>query len=81
MEIDYPDVIKKKLDAIRSKPLLKDMLQEGCLESDLQIDSADYKLFAADVRDKEKVEMQLKDINRQLPTLVLTECLLVYMKA
>lgn len=82
MEIDYPDVIKKKLDAIRSKPLLKDMMQEGvCLESDLQIDSADYKLFAADVRDKEKVEMQLKDVDRQLPTLVLTECLLVYMKA
>jgi O-methyltransferase involved in polyketide biosynthesis len=34
VEIDYPDVITKKLDAIKAKPLLKEMIVEGCLKSD-----------------------------------------------
>lgn len=81
IEIDYPDVIKKKLEAIKSKPLLKEMITEDYLQSETHIDSPDYKLFAADVRDKDLVESQLTNVDKQLPTLVLTECLLVYMKA
>ena len=81
VEIDYPDIIKKKIDTIKSKPLLKDMIAEGCLESEIQIDSPDYKLFAADVRDRVLIETLLSGVRKDLPTLVLTECLLVYMKA
>jgi O-methyltransferase involved in polyketide biosynthesis len=81
VEIDYPDIIKKKIDTIKSKTLLKDMIAEGCLESEIQIDSPDYKLFAADVRDRVLIETLLSGVRKDLPTLVLTECLLVYMKA
>lgn len=57
------------------------MIAEGCLESETQIDSLDYKLFAADVRDKVVIEKLLSGVQKDLPTLVLTECLLVYMRS
>lgn len=63
VEIDYPDVITKKLDLIKAKPLLKDLIAEGCIESSSQIDSPDYKLFAADVRDKNLIQIGLKGVN------------------
>lgn len=40
-----------------------------------------YTLIAADVRDTEDLTKKLEQIDKNLPTLVLTECLLVYMKS
>lgn len=40
-----------------------------------------YTLIAADVRDTEDLTKKLEHIDKNLPTLVLTECLLVYMKS
>lgn len=40
-----------------------------------------YTLIAADVRDTEDLTKKLGHIDKNLPTLVLTECLLVYMKS
>lgn len=39
----------------------------------------DYKLIAADVRDGDIIREKLSDVDAAKPTLVLTECLLVYM--
>ena len=42
-----------------------------------------YKLIESDVRDGEIIieKLQAMEVNPELPTLVLTECLLIYMRA
>lgn len=51
VEIDYPDVVSKKIKIIRAKPELAKLISEGGLQSDQEVDTTDYKLFEADVRD------------------------------
>ncbi len=79
--MDYPDVVKRKVKIIKSKTLLSDFIDPTCLGSDDSIESADYKLFIADVRDLPHVTEKLALVEKQRPTLILTECLLIYMKA
>lgn len=43
--------------------------------------TGDYKLIGADCRDSEVLNTLLENVDKSLPTLVLTECLLVYMKS
>ena len=47
-----------------------------------QVISTGYKLFAGDVRDADilKEKLQKAGVSQSIPTLILTECLLVYMK-
>jgi hypothetical protein len=79
--MDYPDVVKRKVKLIKSKPILSDLIDQNCLGSDESIESVDYKLFIADVRDIAYVTEKLSTVEKQRPTLILTECLLIYMKA
>ena len=45
--------------------------------------SAGYKLFESDVRDSEIIKSKISamGVDPSLPTLVVTECLLIYMRA
>ena len=54
---------------------------EGLGTNDLV--SAGYKLLESDVRDSEIIKKKLSSVgvNPSLPTLIITECLLIYMKA
>jgi len=82
IEIDYPDVVKGKVSLIKTKPLLSEMLPaEGLQASEDRIDLPEYKLFAADVREIDYIREQLKEVDKERPTLVITECLLVYMNS
>ena len=81
VEIDYPDVVSKKIKIIKAKPELSKLVAEGGLLSDQEVDTTDYKLFEADVRDIPYLAQKLGNVDKERPTLVITECLLVYLKA
>jgi len=60
--------------------MLKD---EKFPESGTDINATNYKLLACDVRNTEELGRKLVEeyqVDRTLPTLILTECLLVYLK-
>ncbi|XP_066239477.1 leucine carboxyl methyltransferase 1 [Saccopteryx leptura] len=85
-EVDFPVIVTRKLHSIKNKPLLSKPIVELHSEDALQIDGhlLDSKRFAiigADLRDLSELEEKLKkcNMNPQLPTLLITECVLVYM--
>ncbi|XP_014391737.1 PREDICTED: leucine carboxyl methyltransferase 1 isoform X3 [Myotis brandtii] len=85
-EVDFPLIVTRKVHSIRSRPLLlKPILElhsEDTLQSDgHMLDSKRYALIGADLRDLATLEEKLKkcNMNTQLPTLLVTECVLVYM--
>ena len=83
VEIDFLDVVTKKIKTIKTHPLLRDLVsdQETSLAADDSINSKDYKLIAGDVRDTQLLVQILSCVDVSKPTLILTECLLIYMKS
>ena len=57
--------------------------KEGSPLSDGELDAPGYKLLAGDVRDADIMKNKLKGtgIDGSLPTLIMTECILIYMRA
>ncbi|XP_055994852.1 leucine carboxyl methyltransferase 1 [Sorex fumeus] len=85
-EVDFPMIVTRKLHNIRYKPLLSKPIIELHSEDSLQmdgsiLDSKRYAIIGADLRDIPELEEKLKkcNMNAQLPTLLVTECVLVYM--
>ncbi|XP_004604327.1 leucine carboxyl methyltransferase 1 [Sorex araneus] len=85
-EVDFPMIVSRKLHNIRYKPLLSKPIIELHSEDSLQmdgstLDSKRYAIIGADLRDIPELEEKLKkcNMNAQLPTLLVTECVLVYM--
>ncbi|XP_015419457.1 PREDICTED: leucine carboxyl methyltransferase 1 isoform X3 [Myotis davidii] len=85
-EVDFPLIVTRKVHSIRSRPLLSKPILELHSEDTLQgdghmLDSKRYALIGADLRDLATLEEKLKkcNMNTQLPTLLVTECVLVYM--
>lgn len=85
-EVDFPMIVTRKLHTIKNKPLLFRPIMELHPEDTLQIDShmldsKRYAIIGADLRDLSELEEKLKkcNMNTQLPTLLITECVLVYM--
>ncbi|XP_014304017.1 leucine carboxyl methyltransferase 1 isoform X5 [Myotis lucifugus] len=85
-EVDFPLIVTRKVHSIRSRPLLLKPILELHSEDTLQcdghmLDSKRYALIGADLRDLTTLEEKLKkcNMNTQLPTLLVTECVLVYM--
>ncbi|XP_047389846.1 leucine carboxyl methyltransferase 1 isoform X2 [Sciurus carolinensis] len=85
-EVDFPMIVTRKLHNIKNKPLLSKPIIELHSEDMLQmdghtLDSKRYAIIGADLRDLSELEEKLKkcNMNTQLPTLLITECVLVYM--
>ncbi|XP_005351239.1 leucine carboxyl methyltransferase 1 [Microtus oregoni] len=85
-EVDFPMIVTRKLHTIKNKPLLFRPIMELHPEDTLQLDghmldSKRYAIIGADLRDLSELEEKLKkcNMNTQLPTLLITECVLVYM--
>lgn len=85
-EVDFPTIVTRKLHCIKCKPVLSKPIVELHSEGTLQIDghmldSKRYAIIGADLRDIPELEEKLKRCNMstQLPTLLITECVLVYM--
>ncbi|KAE8579069.1 hypothetical protein XENTR_v10023891 [Xenopus tropicalis] len=85
-EVDFPAIVARKLYNIKSKPpLSKPIMETHSGESLLldahSLDSARYSIIGADLRNPKDMEEKLKkmSLDPQLPTLLVTECVLVYM--
>jgi O-methyltransferase involved in polyketide biosynthesis len=80
IEVDFADVVKKKEEVILARDKLADMI--GVFDfSTGNIIAPGYKLFASDVRDGEILKARFIEngVDRSLPTLLITECLMIYM--
>ncbi|XP_019397383.1 PREDICTED: leucine carboxyl methyltransferase 1 [Crocodylus porosus] len=85
-EVDFPTIVTRKIYNIKSKPPLSKPIMESHSGESLLIDahtldSCRYSIIGADLRSSSELEEKLKKFNMdtQLPTLLITECVLVYM--
>uniref|UniRef100_A0A8C8DMB0 Leucine carboxyl methyltransferase 1 n=1 Tax=Oryzias sinensis TaxID=183150 RepID=A0A8C8DMB0_9TELE len=85
-EVDFPTIVSRKIHYIKTKPpLSKPIIETHSTDSLLldahNLDSDRYCIIGADLRNISDMEEKLKkfQLNTELPTLVLTECVLVYM--
>nr|CAD7444588.1 unnamed protein product [Timema bartmani] len=86
VELDFPAVTSKKCHFIKKSQLLLDMIQVGDGEvmiSNTDFHSNDYHVVGVDLCDLEQLKMKLSEagVNESLPTLFLTECVLVYIES
>ena len=82
IEVDQHPIVARKAEIIAAEPALLAALPEGaaCLATD-HVSSARYQLRAVDVRDEAALETALAEAgwDEEQPTLVLLECVLVYL--
>ncbi|XP_008313284.1 leucine carboxyl methyltransferase 1 [Cynoglossus semilaevis] len=85
-EVDFPAIVARKIHNIKTKPPLSKPIVEthstdSLLLDSRSLDSDRYCIIAADLRDVANLESKLKkfQLNTELPTLFLSECVLVYM--
>lgn len=85
-EVDFPTVVARKIHNIKTKPpLSKSIIETHSTDSLLldahSLDSDRYCIIGADLRDISNLDDKLKkfQLNSELPTLLLSECVLVYM--
>ncbi|XP_063285036.1 leucine carboxyl methyltransferase 1 [Pelobates fuscus] len=85
-EVDFPAIVARKLYHIKSKPpLSKPIMETHGSESLLidahSLDSSRYSVIGADLRNLKDMEERLKkfSMDTQLPTVLVAECVLVYM--
>jgi len=80
IEVDFRDVVHKKEEVILARDKLANMI--GVFDfSTGNIISPGYKLFGCDVRDGQILTTKFTEngVDRTLPTLLITECLMIYM--
>ncbi|NWH39971.1 LCMT1 methyltransferase, partial [Chloropsis hardwickii] len=85
-EVDFPMIVARKIHNIKSKPPLSKPIMESHSGDSLLIDShsldsSRYSIVGADLRFSSDLEEKLKkhSLDIQLPTLLVAECVLVYM--
>lgn len=85
-EVDFPTVVARKIHNIKTKPpLSKPIIETHSTDSLLldahSLESDRYCIIGADLRDISSLDEKLKkfQLNPELPTLLLSECVLVYM--
>uniref|UniRef100_A0A6B2LBH7 Leucine carboxyl methyltransferase 1 n=1 Tax=Arcella intermedia TaxID=1963864 RepID=A0A6B2LBH7_9EUKA len=80
-EVDFPHVVAHKAKIISKNNNLLQALVNPKFNGNGNISSSDYALVGLDMRETEKLETLLKSENIQpdLPTLFLSECVLIYM--
>ena len=85
IEFDYSNITYKKIELIKKSTTLKELLN---LDGDSKVEkgnllSKDYFLFECDITDNSAIDAKLCEIPNfdfTVPTIVLAECLLVYLK-
>jgi [phosphatase 2A protein]-leucine-carboxy methyltransferase len=86
IEIDFLQICKHKKHIIKSKKQLFDCLP-GILTNEQQpvddLHCENYHLISVDLRNVEQLDKKLNDckIDKNIPTLVISECVLIYMKS
>uniref|UniRef100_A0A671VIJ9 Leucine carboxyl methyltransferase 1 n=1 Tax=Sparus aurata TaxID=8175 RepID=A0A671VIJ9_SPAAU len=85
-EVDFPAVVARKIHNIKTKPpLSKPLIETHSTDSLLldahSLDSDRFCIIGADLRDISNLDEKLKkfQLNPELPTLLVSECVLVYM--
>ncbi|XP_067100750.1 leucine carboxyl methyltransferase 1 isoform X2 [Osmerus mordax] len=85
-EVDFPMIVARKIHNIKTKPpLSKPLIETHSTDSLLldghSLDSDRYCIIGADLRDISGLDEKLKKfhLDPELPTLFLSECVLVYM--
>ncbi|XP_068764265.1 leucine carboxyl methyltransferase 1 isoform X4 [Struthio camelus] len=85
-EVDFPMIVARKIHNIKSKPPLSKPIMESHSGESLLIDShsldsSRYSIIGGDLRFSSDLEEKLKkhNLDIQLPTLLIAECVLVYM--
>lgn len=85
-EVDFPTVVARKIHNIKTKPpLSKPLIETHSTDSLLldahSLDSDRYCIIGADLRDISSLDEKLKkfQLNTELPTVFVSECVLVYM--
>jgi hypothetical protein len=87
VEIDFHEVITKKIAVIKKCQNLQDLIKTEA-EKDINviherhINSHLYKLFSQDLRETDILQQNLTNlgVDFDAPTLIITECLLVYLR-
>jgi len=83
VELDMPDVVSTKIKAITTHALFSDLIVDGHVAAQgASLDSAGYKVFPMDLtQDVSAIERALVQncgVDLALPTLFVSECVLVY---
>uniref|UniRef100_A0A672H5H9 Leucine carboxyl methyltransferase 1 n=1 Tax=Salarias fasciatus TaxID=181472 RepID=A0A672H5H9_SALFA len=85
-EVDFPTVVARKIHHIKTKPPLSRAIIETHSTDSLlldahSLDSDRFCIIGVDLRDISNLDEKLKkfQLNPELPTLLLSECVLVYM--
>ncbi|KAL9591583.1 MAG: hypothetical protein Q9179_007580, partial [Wetmoreana sp. 5 TL-2023] len=83
-ELDFPTNTSQKISTVIHSPALSSLIPSFTTSSDLtSLSSSQYHIHPIDLRDlakpSENPAAVLKDINPSLPTLLISECCLVYL--
>nr|CAG4645626.1 EOG090X08O3 [Lynceus sp. MCZ IZ 141354] len=85
IDVDFPTVTSRKCHHIKNTPGLLQYLHDE--DSEVQVSNSElhshiYHIIAADLRNVPEFETKINQcqLDYNLPTLILTECVLVYMK-
>ncbi|CCI41646.1 unnamed protein product [Albugo candida] len=91
-ELDFPEITTQKLRVIRRRPQLQKLLHFSSLDElqksivghsgELHTPDSAYHLIPCDLRDWDTTQHQLRQsgLNLSTPTLIVSECVLIYME-
>lgn len=83
IEVDFDKVVERKIEVIKKNANLLNMIEDPKFpESTSDINASNYKLLACDVRKTDELSYMLTEeykVDNTAPTLILTECLLIYL--
>lgn len=81
IEVDFQDVVSKKTKIIRKQPKLSELIDGFNESSEHEVVTQGYKLCACDVREGDILKKKFVEagVDSNLPTMIITECLMIYM--
>ncbi|ESP01195.1 hypothetical protein LOTGIDRAFT_139773, partial [Lottia gigantea] len=85
VEIDFPELVKRKHNLISYHKELNELLSENVVSNEksplLELNTVDYKLLGVDLTQLNILDAALLmcGVDFELPTLILSECVLTYM--
>jgi hypothetical protein len=84
VEIDFPDVIRRKVRTIKRHPVFEEAFLpedrpsiESCVD---EIHTAHYHLMPCDLRSRESLRSILPYVDSRQPVLFISECVLIYLE-